>query len=273
MAALLGAGALVLDVVAGHADLDEAADQVAHVRVTAVAGVGVGDDERPVVVRRGGGALPLAHVQALILLVAVGGEQGAHQHRGVVGHLAQGIAGEVGPGVLGGGALGRGRPAAEVDALDAHSLHGHRLAGRVGAERGDALLGGEQLAQPVVEGRRRVARHGVVGGDRAALLDYLAGRVEAGDAGEARTVDVSLRGGEVVFKRCPDLGVRVNDGHGLTLLFGTIPLDESLSPGVTVQSGVTQPQSKRLTHGLLRPASTAGTAAGRRAHKIRGAAG
>ena len=52
VAALLHAGLLVLDVVAGHAHLDEAADEVAHVRVAAVAGVGVGDDERPEVDRR-----------------------------------------------------------------------------------------------------------------------------------------------------------------------------------------------------------------------------
>ena len=37
VAALLRAGLLVLDVIAGHADLDEAADQVAHVGVAAVA--------------------------------------------------------------------------------------------------------------------------------------------------------------------------------------------------------------------------------------------
>ena len=57
MAALLRAGALVLDVVSGHAGLDEAANQVAHVRVSAVAGVGVGDDERAEVDGRGRGAL------------------------------------------------------------------------------------------------------------------------------------------------------------------------------------------------------------------------
>ena len=50
MAALLGARTLVLDVVARNAGLHEAADQVAHVRIAAVAGVGVGDDERPEVV-------------------------------------------------------------------------------------------------------------------------------------------------------------------------------------------------------------------------------
>ena len=47
MSALLHARLLVLDVIAGNPDLDEAADQVADVRVSAVAGVGVGDDERP----------------------------------------------------------------------------------------------------------------------------------------------------------------------------------------------------------------------------------
>ena len=216
-------------------------------RVTAVAGVGIGDDERAEVIRRCRGALPLTHVQTQVLLIAVGGEQGAHQHRGVVGHLAQGIAGEVGPGIFGGGALGRGCPTAEVDPLDAHPLHAHGLPGRVGAECGDALFRGEQFAQPVVECRRRVARHGVVGGDGAALLYHLAGRVEASNSGEARAVEVSLRGGDVVFERCPDLGVRVDDGHGLTLLFSTIPLTESLSPGMTVQSGVKRPEPKLLS--------------------------
>ncbi len=128
MAALLGARALVLDVVSGHAGLDEPPDQVAHVRVAAVAGVGVGDDERPVVDRRCSFALLVAHPQAQVLLVAVGGQQGADQAGGLVGHLAQRIAGQVGPGVLADRALGGGRPAAEVDALDAHPLHGHGLA-------------------------------------------------------------------------------------------------------------------------------------------------
>ena len=158
MAALLRAGALILDVIAGHAGLDEAANQVAHVRITAVAGVGVGDDERPVVVGGGGGALLVGHPQPQVLLIAVGGQQRAHQARSLVGHLAQRIAGEVGAGILADRALGRRRPAAEVDALDAHPLHDHGLARRVGAEGGDALLLREQLAQARVERRRRLAR-------------------------------------------------------------------------------------------------------------------
>lgn len=64
VAALLGAGSLVLDVVARHTDLDEAADQVAYVRIAAVAGVGVGDDKRAEVVSRCRRTLSLAHLQA-----------------------------------------------------------------------------------------------------------------------------------------------------------------------------------------------------------------
>ena len=129
VAAFLGAGALVLDVIPGHADLDETPDQVAHVRVTAVARVGVGDDERAVVVLPGGGELLRAHLPSLVLLVTVGGKQRAHQHRGVFRNLAQRVAGQVGPRVFGGGPLGRGCPAAEGDPLDAHPLHAHGLPG------------------------------------------------------------------------------------------------------------------------------------------------
>ena len=82
VAALLRAGLLVLDVVAGHAGLDEAADQVAHVRVAAVAGVGVGDDERAEVDRRASPrAAPRSCASGQIVLVAIGGEQRAHDGR------------------------------------------------------------------------------------------------------------------------------------------------------------------------------------------------
>ncbi len=190
-------------------------------RITAVAGVGVGDDERPVVVRRGRGALLVGHPQPQVLLVAVGGEQRAHQAGGLVGHLAQRIAGQVGPRILADGALGRRRPAAEVDALDAHPLHRHGLARRVGAEGRDALLLGEQLAQARVERRRGLARHGVVGRDGAALLDDLAGRVQADDPVEARTVEVPLRGGD----RPRSNGVRASASASM-MAMGLRPLFE-----------------------------------------------
>ena len=73
--------------------------------ISAVAGVGVGDDERAVVHRRGRGALFLGHLQPQELLVTVGGEQGPHQAGGLVGHLAERIAREVGAGILGDRAL------------------------------------------------------------------------------------------------------------------------------------------------------------------------
>ena len=129
MAALLGTRALVLDVVSRHPGFDETLDQVAHVWIAAVAGVGVGDDERPVVHRRRSFALLLAHPQAQVLLIAVGGQQRTDQSGGLVGHLAERIAGQVGSRILADGALGRGRPPAEVDALDAHPLHGCGLPG------------------------------------------------------------------------------------------------------------------------------------------------
>ena len=71
MAALLGARTLVLDVVARNASFHEAANQVAHVWIATVAGVGVSDDEWPKIpsVRRG--ALRLSHSRTQILLVAI----------------------------------------------------------------------------------------------------------------------------------------------------------------------------------------------------------
>ena len=197
---LLGAGALVLDVVSGHAGLDEPLDQVAHVRVSAVPGVRVGDDERPVVHRGGDFTLLGGHAQAQVLLVAVGGQQRTDQTGGFVGHLAEWIAGQVGSGIFVDGALGRGGPPAEVDALDAHSLHGHGLAGRIRAEGGDALALSEQLTQPRVEGLGGLPRDDVVGGNGAALLRDLAGGIQPGDAIEAWSVEILLGGGYVALE-------------------------------------------------------------------------
>ena len=201
VAALLRARALVLDVVARHAHLDEAADQVAYVRIAAVAGVGVGDDERAVVGSRGRGALRFCHAQSQVLLIAVRCEQGAHKAGRLVRHLAQGVAREIGSRILADGALRRRRPAAQVDPLDAHPLHRHGLPRRVWAEGGDALALGEELTQPVVESGRRFSGNDVVRGDRAALLDDLAGTVKADDPVEARTVEVSLRCRDVLLER------------------------------------------------------------------------
>ena len=214
MPTLLGARPLVLDVVSRHARFDEPLDQVAHVRIAAVAGVGVGDDERPVVDRRCPFALFLAHPQPQVLLIAVGGQQRADQAGGLVGHLAQRIAGQVGPRVFADRALGGGCPTAEVDALDAHPLHGHCLPRRVWAEGGDALALGEELTQPRVKGLRRLSRNDVIAGDGAALLYNLACGVEASDSLEPRAVEVALRGGDIpvkaVLECCTCLGVRVD---------------------------------------------------------------
>ena len=153
MTALLGAGTLVLDVVPGHAGFDESTDQVSHVRIAAMAGVGVGDDERAVVHGGRGGTLLVSHLQPQVMLIAIRGQQRTDQAGGLVGHLAQWVARQIGPGILGDRTLRRGRPAAEVDALDAAALHGHCLAGCVRPERGDRPVLREQLAQAGVECR------------------------------------------------------------------------------------------------------------------------
>ena len=87
--ALLGAGFLVLDVVARDSDLDEPADQSSGRAVAAVSSVGVGDDERPVVDLGGGSTLRLADAGSGEALVPVRGEQGAHDRRGLVGYLGE----------------------------------------------------------------------------------------------------------------------------------------------------------------------------------------
>ena len=212
--ALLGAGPLILDVIAGDTGFDEAPDQIAHMRITAMAGVGVGDDERPVVNRRRGGPLLVCHLHPQELLVAVGGEQRPHQSGRLVGNLAQRVAGEIGARILVGGALGRGGPPAEVDALDAAALHRDGLPGGVRSEGGDRLVLAEQLTQPRVERLRRLPCHRVVHADRSALLDHLAGGVEPRDPGEPRAVEIPLGLGHLVVEIRSCCGVRFDGGHG-----------------------------------------------------------
>ena len=191
VAALLHARLLVLDVVARHAHLDEAADEVADVGVAAVARVGIGDDEGPEVHLGRDLALLLGHAGAGVELVLVRGEQGADDRRRLVGHLGERIAGEVGTGVLERGTLGGGGPPAEVDALDPHPLHRHRLAGGIGAEGGDAPLLREELAQARVERLGGAPGDRVLRSDGAALLDHLARGVDALDAREPRALEPS----------------------------------------------------------------------------------
>src|SRR5690606_31140713 len=178
-------GLLVLDVVARNAGLDEPADEVAHVRVAAVTRVGVGDDEGPEVHLGRGLALGRVHPRASEALVLVGRQQGAHEAGGLVGHLAERVAGEVRARVLVARALGRRGPPAEVDALDAGPLHLHRLAGRVRAEARDRLALRELLPQQGVELLGRLTGDGVVLVARPPLLGHLARRVHPRDAGEA----------------------------------------------------------------------------------------
>jgi hypothetical protein len=214
VAALLHTGLLILDVIAGHADLDEPPHEIAHRGVAAMAGVRVGDDERAEVDLGGGLALVVRHAGAGVELILVGRQQRADDGRGLVGDLAERVAGEIGTGVLLHRALGAGGPAAEVDGLDAHALHGDGLPGRVRPERRDALALGEHGAQPLVEGRGSVARDGVIRADGAALLDDLAGRIQALDAGEPRALEPGPHLFDFLFERTHRVGLLRSRSRG-----------------------------------------------------------
>ena len=69
--------------------------------ISTVPGVGVGDDERPVVDGWDRRALFFGHLQTQELLVAVSGEQGPDQTGGLVGDLAQRVTRQVRAGILG----------------------------------------------------------------------------------------------------------------------------------------------------------------------------
>ena len=213
VAALLGARPLVLDVVTRHPVFDETPNQVAHVGISAVSGVRVGDDEWSVVVFRRGCALLGGHLQSQVLLVAVGGQQRADDAGRFLGHLAERIAGQVGSRILADGPLRRGGPAAEVDPFDAHPFHHHGLAGGVGAERRDAPALGEQLTQVGVERGGGLARDRVVGGNGAALLGDLTRGVEPDDALEPGAVEIALGVDDIALERCLRREVSFGDGH------------------------------------------------------------
>ena len=141
MAALLATRFLILDVIAGYTHFDEATDEIPHVSISAVARVGIGDDERPVVVLRRGRPLGVRHPRSGELLVLVGRQQRANDRGGLVGNLTERIAGQVRSGIFVNRTFGRGGPPAKVNALDADSFHHDGLPRRVGAERRDRPFG------------------------------------------------------------------------------------------------------------------------------------
>jgi hypothetical protein len=53
----------------------------------------------------------------------------------------------------------------------------------------------------------------------------LAGRIEASDSVEPRTVEVSLGGGDFALERCLRLGIRFDNGHGSCSSSSQLPDD------------------------------------------------
>ena len=126
--ALFRARLLIFNVITRHADLNKAPNQIAHMRVSAVAGVGVGDDERTKIDSGRRLALLFGHAGARKMLIAVRGQQRPHQHGRFVGHLAQRIARQVWTGIFIHRAFRRRCPSPQVNTFDAHALDHHALA-------------------------------------------------------------------------------------------------------------------------------------------------
>jgi hypothetical protein len=198
--ALLRAGLLIFNVVAWNPNFNKAPNQVAHVRVSTVAGVGIRDNEGPEVDRRIRLALLFGHAGAGKVLVLVGRKQCAHQAGCFVGYLAERVARQIRAGIFSDRPLCRGRPATQVNALDAHALDHHRLARRIGAERRDLPVLLKEFAQPCIKGLRSLPRDRVIAADGALLLRHLLRGVKADDPLKARVRKPFLRGGILLVK-------------------------------------------------------------------------
>ncbi len=169
-------------------------------RIPAVAGVGVGDDEGPKIDDRCRLALFFGHPRAREVLVLVGREKCPHQPGGLVGHLVERVTGQVRTWILCQRSPGGRRPAAQVNAFHPNPLHHHRLARRIGTEGSDLPALFEELAQPRVELLRCASRYSVVAGKRALLLGHLARGVETDDPGESGAREPFPRGRDLLVE-------------------------------------------------------------------------
>src|ERR1035438_8753026 len=98
-------------------------------RVATMAGVRVGDNERPKIDRGSRLALLLGHPHPREVLILVGREKRAYQSGSFIRHLAERVAGQVRTWILCYRSPGGRRPAAQINALHPHPLHHDCLAG------------------------------------------------------------------------------------------------------------------------------------------------
>jgi len=109
-------------VVTRHTDLHESADQVPDVSVSSVTGIGIRNNEGPIIDFGSGRQLFRFHAGTKEQLVLVGGQQGANDRRSLVGNLTQRVAGEVSARIFGDASLGGSRPTTQVDPLDSKDV-------------------------------------------------------------------------------------------------------------------------------------------------------
>ena len=111
MATFFNTRLLILNVITGNAGFNKAADQITHMGVATMAGIGVGNDEGAVIDLGNLFLLFITHAQAQKILIAICRQQCPHQWRGFIGNLTQRITGKVRSGIFLFGAFGGSCPA------------------------------------------------------------------------------------------------------------------------------------------------------------------
>jgi len=221
VAALLGAGLLVLEVDARGAGLDEELDELHNGAEATVAGVAVGDDGDEVVDLRWCSLAGEDGRGAFLILPAVVVELGAHELITLPGHCVHGIIRKVRPGLVGAARRARALPPADVDAaqMGCHLYHLHRIqrAERV-AVSPRRVEPREELVELATGGvgigafRRRDAVSPGAGGARRTEGRHVRGGVGPPGATPPRPVaPPPLDGGDLVRQRVA-LGFRVGGG-------------------------------------------------------------
>src|SRR5215208_1112793 len=145
--ALLLRGELVLEVDAGRTRLDVRLHQLERAEGAAEAGLGVGDDRRQ----------PVGAVLALGEVDLVGAQERVVEPLDERGTAVRRVERLVGVRLAREVRIGGDLPAGEVDRLQPRAHHLHRLPAGKGAQRGDVVLLGQELAEPLgAEARDRV---------------------------------------------------------------------------------------------------------------------
>eukprot|EP00123_Amoebidium_parasiticum_P010021 comp19842_c0_seq1/m.23907 comp19842_c0_seq1/g.23907 ORF comp19842_c0_seq1/g.23907 comp19842_c0_seq1/m.23907 type:complete len:574 (+) comp19842_c0_seq1:210-1931(+) len=134
VAALLGAGSLILQMDTSSAVLDEHLGQLHDGSQTTVAGVGIGNNGAQVILEGSAQALLHGHLGPGSALAAIMEHLSLEQVVDLLGHGVHGVVGKIGAGLVGGRGSGRALPTGHVDRVEVLG-HLHHLDGVQSTER------------------------------------------------------------------------------------------------------------------------------------------